>query len=119
MMIPYPGRLHGTHSKITKPGRRTGCAGWRYVRSIAYPFSEGWGLSVLPHLSKGRLSKETMVQGTAVQGDFGPRKLLSKEDFTSDKLAQINFFHSLLDITIVIDYKMTKKNLIALNVSNF
>ena len=67
---------------------------------------------MLPHLSKGQLSKETMVQmtnvqGTVVQGDFGPRRLLSKEAFTIDKLAHI-IFYSLLDITILIDYKMTK-----------
>ena len=37
-------------------------------------------------------SKGTNVQGTVVQGDFGPRRLLSKEAFTSDKLAQIIFF---------------------------
>ena len=34
-------------------------------------------------------SKGTNVQGTVVQGDFGPRRLLSKKAFTSDKLAQI------------------------------
>ena len=50
----------------------------------------------------------TFVQGTVVQGDFGPRRLLSKEAFTGDKLAQI-IFYSLLDVTILIDYKMTKK----------
>ena len=37
---------------------------------------------VLIHLSKG-----TDVQGTFVQGDFGPKRLLSKEAFTSDKLS--------------------------------
>ena len=65
-------------------------------------------------------SKVSRVQGTVVQGDFGPRKLLSKEAFTSDKLAQIILFYSLLDLTILIDYKMTK-NIIwtALNVANF
>ena len=52
---------------------------------------------VLPHLSKGQLSKETLVQGdkvqgTVVQGDFGPGRLLSKKAFTSDRLAQIIFF---------------------------
>ena len=55
------------------------------------------------------MSKGTNVQGTVVQGDFGPRRLLSKEAFTSDKLAQIISFYSLLDITILIDYKITKK----------
>ena len=60
-----------------------------------------------------------MVQGTVVQGDFGPRRLLSKEAFTSDKLAQIIFFYFLLDITILIDYNMTKNNMNSLNVSNF
>ena len=50
---------------------------------------------VLPHLSKGQLSKETMVQGTVVKGDFGPRRLLSKEAFTIDKLAQIIFLFSI------------------------
>ena len=70
---------------------------------------------VLPHLSKGQLSKETMVQGengqgTAVQGDFGPRRLLSKEAFTIDKLAQIIFLYFQLDVTISIDYRMKKKN---------
>ena len=69
---------------------------------------------VLPHLSKGQLSKETMVQGTNVQetdvqGGFGPRRLLSKEAFTSDQLAQITFFYSLLDIMILTDYRKTKK----------
>ena len=38
------------------------------------------------------LYKGTTVQGTVYQGDFGPRRLLSKEVFTSDKLAQIIFF---------------------------
>ena len=37
------------------------------------------------------LSKGTNVHGTVVQGDFGPRRLLSKEAITSDKLAQIIF----------------------------
>ena len=72
---------------------------------------------VLLHLSQVQLSKKTLVQGDKcprdscpiVQGDFGPRRLLSKEAFTSDKLAQF-FFYSVLDVTIVIDYKMTKKN---------
>ena len=50
-------------------------------------------------MSKGQLSKEILVRG-----DF-----LSKEAFTSDKLAQIISFYSLLDVTILIDYKMTKK----------
>ena len=40
-------------------------------------------------------SKGTNVQGTVVQGDFGPRRLLSKEAFTSDKLAQIIFLFSI------------------------
>ena len=40
-------------------------------------------LWMLLHLYKG-----TNVQGTDVQGDFGPRRLMSKEAFTSDKLAQ-------------------------------
>ena len=52
-------------------------------------------------------SKGTSVQGTVVQGDFGPRRLLSKEAFTIDKLTPMFFF--LLDITILIDYKMAKK----------
>ena len=34
----------------------------------------------------------TFVQGTVVQDDFGPMTLLSKEAFTSDKIAQITFF---------------------------
>ena len=59
---------------------------------------------MLPHLSKGNLSKDTLVQG-----DFGPRRLLSKKALTRDKLAQIIFFYSLLDITILIDDKMTKR----------
>ena len=33
-----------------------------------------------------------IYKGTVVQRDFGPRRLLSKEAFTSDKLAQIIFF---------------------------
>ena len=40
----------------------------------------------------------TFVQGTVVQGDFGPRRLLSMEAFTSDKLAQIFFFILYYDI---------------------
>ena len=36
--------------------------------------------------------KETIVQGTVVQGDIGPCKLLSKGAFTSDNLARIDFF---------------------------
>ena len=38
----------------------------------------------------------TFDQGTVVQGDFGSRRLLSKEAFTSDKLAQISFLQALL-----------------------
>ena len=49
-------------------------------------------------------SKGTNVQGTVVQGDFCPRKLLPVISLL--KL----FFYSLLDITILIDDKMTKKN---------
>ena len=56
-------------------------------------------------------SEGTYVQGTVVQGEFGPRRLLSKEAFTSDKLAQLIFLYSLLDITILIDIKMTKNNM--------
>ena len=51
---------------------------------------------VLQQLSKGPLSKETAVQGlfsndTVVQADYSPRRLFSKEEFTSKKLAQIDF----------------------------
>ena len=49
-------------------------------------------------MSKGQLSKEILVQG-----DFCPRKLLPVISLL--KL----FFYSLLDITILIDDKMTKK----------
>ena len=56
-------------------------------------------------------SKGTNVQETVVQRDFGPRRLLSKEAFISDKRAQIISFYSLLDITILIDYKMAKNNM--------
>ena len=37
------------------------------------------------------LSKGTNVQGTVVQGDFGPRRHLSKEALTSDKVAKVIF----------------------------
>ena len=37
----------------------------------------------------------TFVQGTVVQGYFGPRRLLSEKAFTSDKLAQIIFLFSI------------------------
>ena len=49
-------------------------------------------------MSKGQLSKEILVQG-----DFCPRKLLPVISLLT------LFFYSLLDVTILIDYKMTKK----------
>ena len=51
---------------------------------------------VLPHLSKGQLSEETMVQGENVQGDFGPRRRLSMEAFTSDMISLLKFFSFIL-----------------------
>ena len=53
-----------------------------------------WCCHICPRDSYPRRpgSKGTNVQGTVVQWDFGPRRLLSKEAFTSDKLAQIIFF---------------------------
>ena len=54
-------------------------------------------------------SQGTNIQGTVVQGDFGPRRLLSKEAFTSDKLAQL-FFFNLLDITTLIFASGDKRN---------
>ena len=49
---------------------------------------------MLIYWSKGQLSRDTFVQGSDVQGtvvqvDFGSRRILSKEAFPSDKLAQI------------------------------
>ena len=53
-----------------------------------------WTLSKLglPYVPSTLVGVATFVQGTVVQGDFGPMRLLSKEAFTSDKLAQIFFF---------------------------
>ena len=57
------------------------------------------------HLFKGQLSKETFVQAnvqeTVFQGNFGPRGLLFKEAFTSDKLTQIILFGKLQSSLIV------------------
>ena len=50
---------------------------------------------LLRTLSSIQLGVATFVQGTVVQGDFGPRRLLSKKAFTSDKLAQIIFLFSI------------------------
>ena len=47
----------------------------------------------------------TFVQGTVVQGDFGLRRLLSLPVISLLK----SFFYSLLDVTILNDYKMTTK----------
>ena len=55
-------------------------------------------------LSKGLLSNDTVVQG-----DYCPMRLLSKEAFTSEKLAQINFSYFLLEVTTFIDYRISKK----------
>ena len=55
-------------------------------------------------MSKGLLSDDTFVQG-----DFGPMGLLPKEAFTSEKLAQIDFSHLILEVTILIDNRMQKK----------
>ena len=52
-------------------------------------------------LSKGLLSNDTVVQG-----DYCPMGLLSKEAFTSEKLAQIIFSYFLLEVTTFIDYRM-------------
>ena len=61
----------------------------------------------------------TFAQGTVVQGDLGPRGQMSKEilvqgDFCPRKLLPVtsllkSFFCSLLVITILNGYKMTKK----------
>ena len=51
-------------------------------------------------LSKGLLSNDTVVQG-----DYCPMRLLSKEAFTSEKLAQINFSYFLLEVITLIDYR--------------
>ena len=48
-------------------------------------FLWGGGLA-LQQLSKGRLSKETIVQGTFVQVDSCPRRLLSKETIVQGRL---------------------------------
>ena len=52
-------------------------------------------------LSKGPLSNDIVVQG-----DYCPRGLLSKEVFTSEKLAQIIFSSFLLEVTTFIDYRI-------------
>ena len=62
-------------------------------------------------MSKGGKSKKTVVQGflsndTVVQGDYCPMELLSKEAFTSEELAQINFSYFLLEVTTFIDYRI-------------
>ena len=66
----------------------------------------------------------TFVQGTVVQGDLGPRGQMSKGQLAKEILVRGDFcprkllpaisllklfFYSLLDITILIDDKMTKK----------
>ena len=66
-----------------------------WVEGVAMPAVSLFGL-LGEQLSEGQFSKETFVQGdrcqgTVVQGDFGPRRLLSKEALTRDKLAQIIF----------------------------
>ena len=50
-----------------------------------------------------------MTELSEVRGDYCSMRLLSKEAFTSDKLAQITYFYFLLNITILIDY-IIKKN---------
>ena len=55
-------------------------------------------------LSKGLLSNDTIVQG-----DYCPMGLFSKEAFTNEKLAQINFSYFLLEVTTFIDYRISKK----------
>ena len=55
-------------------------------------------------LSKGLFSNDTVVQG-----DYCPMGLLSKEAFTSEKLAQIIFSYFLLEVTTFIDYRISKK----------
>ena len=56
-------------------------------------------------LCKGFLSNDTVVQGNYCQ--MGP---LSKEAFTSEKLAQIDLFYYLLEVAIFIfiEYRMSK-----------
>ena len=41
-----------------------------------------------------------MFRGTGGKGDFGPRRLLSKEDFTRDKLVQMISFYFLFNIAL-------------------
>ena len=57
-----------------------------------------------------QLSKRLLSNDTVVQGDYCPMGLLSKEVFTSEKLAQIIFSYFLLEVTRFIDYRISKKN---------
>ena len=60
---------------------------------------------VLLHVSNEQLSQNPFVQGYKCPRDNFSRRLLSKEAFISDVLPQIVFF-LLLDITILMDYRM-------------
>ena len=46
---------------------------------------------VLPHLSKGQLSKDTFVQGTVVQGHFSPRDISPRRHLSKETLVQGDF----------------------------
>ena len=74
-------------------------------------------------LLRAKSGVATFVQGTVVQGDLGPRGQMSKGQLAKEILVRGDFcprkllpaisllklfFYSLLDITILIDDKMTK-----------
>ena len=59
---------------------------------------------------QGTIVQGTIVQGMIVQEDFCPRRLLSKEAFRYDKLAQIIFSLSLMKIHMSNLIKNEKNN---------
>ena len=59
-------------------------------------FSRCWDICPRGIWPRRPLSKENFVQGTAIWGNIGQGKLLSKEAFTSEKLPQNNRYHFLL-----------------------
>ena len=64
-----------------------------------------------PKIGVATIVQETIVQGDNCPRDFCPRdscprRLLSKEAFTSEKLAQIIFSHFLLEVTTFIDHRI-------------
>ena len=61
------------------------------------PLEGCWYICPRDSCPRRPLSKGPGVQGTVVRGDFGPRRLLSKEAFNSDKLAQIFFLLFLIE----------------------